>query len=387
MFFSSAKKTESDLFLVIDIGGGSVGGALVLIAKGEVPKIISSKRLNSSFSYLANDDKKIISSIDKPLDEILTFFLKQAGHDKIKHISCVLSSPWCQIRTRTFKLPNNEPVTLTKNYLDKLLTEEKKYFEKDLDVVKNNFFAIESKIVQTKINGYETANPYNKKGKDIEVSSYFSFANKDFIRVLEDSFFKHFHIKKAGVYSFFLMYFNVLGKLYPESKDYSFADIREESTDVSVVKDGMLGKTETFNLGKNFIQRKITEALKVPEEIAESYLKMKAENKIIPQIGEKLNAILASLKKEWIAELNRVLLVASGGEIPSKIYIASDESINFAFSDNSEIEFQHDGIPQKAQAVFASKNTLSNFCKMPEAQFDASFAIETIYLSENLFAQ
>src|ERR1700690_3519741 len=101
MFFDAQKK---EVALILDIGNGSVGGALAILSKGHKPKILFSLREIFSFEEKPDAEKlqtAVFKALDKTLSEILKkgfaslYFKKNSK--KIDTVLCVLSSPWFKI--------------------------------------------------------------------------------------------------------------------------------------------------------------------------------------------------------------------------------------------------------------------------------------------------
>src|SRR3989344_9661603 len=105
IFKSNKKKDE--LALVFDIGSSSVGGALFLMQKNGVPKIIYSVRESISLEKKLSFDR-FFSLTLKSL-EMVANKINLAGLGAPKKTFCVLSSPWYASQTRNILLKKDTP--------------------------------------------------------------------------------------------------------------------------------------------------------------------------------------------------------------------------------------------------------------------------------------
>ena len=119
-------KNKGELALVFDIGSSSVGGALFIINKNNVPQIIYSVRESITLEKEIMFDRFMnltLKSIEVVANKIST-----QGLGAPKKVFCVLSSPWYASQTRTIILKKNTPFIFNSKLADNLIEKEIKLF-------------------------------------------------------------------------------------------------------------------------------------------------------------------------------------------------------------------------------------------------------------------
>src|SRR4051812_26160943 len=121
MSFLSFGKTKEEVALVLDIGGGSVRGSLSILAEGETPRLMYSRRLPIIPPERGNQGK-LTELAFKCLEEILTHiekeglkgFSKRSGffssRPTVDRVVCIFGAPWSVSETKQLKIVKDQPI-------------------------------------------------------------------------------------------------------------------------------------------------------------------------------------------------------------------------------------------------------------------------------------
>ncbi len=395
------EKTGEEVNLILDVGNGSVAGALVLFKDGLAPKIIYSKRLPL---YLEKKKEKenLAGSVIRILEEVVSNIAKESpakiresgvSERKVKHTFCVLSSPWYISKTKILKIENKEPIFINEKLIDTLLLKEQEIFESEVvekkygDLVKNDIQVIEKKIIQTKLNGYSTLNPFKKKARQIELAIYMSLASKKIVSSIETIVGKYFYSKHMGLFSYSLVEHNVVSDIFSNESDFVFMDISAEVTDISSVEKNILMETASFPVGRNNLIAKVAEDFGVLPDVALSFIKMEARGHAEDGSAEKIKMACDKAKAEWNDYFFRCLSDITKGCTPSKIFLTVDSDVaplfvsfikeNLALAQKNTIDFQP--IP----VVLLDEEKLTQFVEFgAQTARDPFLAIESVFFNK-----
>jgi len=247
----SASKT-GEINLIVDIGSQSVGGALVIL--GDVPEIVFSKRIRLPWSKVRNEEKTG-ELILKSLNELLGIVLKEGAtalhldehkleSKKIKRVLCVVSSPWCVSKTSSLTYKGEKSLEITPKIMESILTQDESR-EANVTVDNKDYRLIEKKVLRVKLNGYVTLNYLNKKATNIEVSVFEGRILEEFMIKVEKILSR---LINADVvfHSYTLSSLAVVQDLFPQTKNYVLTEITGGRTDVTLIEDGLIKRTESF---------------------------------------------------------------------------------------------------------------------------------------------
>jgi hypothetical protein len=239
MFFRQNKSGE--VTLIVDIGSSSVGAALVSISKSATPKILFSTR---SPVVLQNDSERgrSLVAVTTALEAVMNTIATE--HVIVRKTHIIFSSPWFTSETKIIKSEYDSSVLVTHHVIEQLIKDaENKLVEESKS---KNGEIIEHMIVRTKINGYNTLNPYNKKAKNIEIAFLSSVVEKDISESVRRVIGKHLHVHKNDTSSFSLVAFTAISGILSDITDFLVVDVRGEVTDLSLVIDSALMKNLSF---------------------------------------------------------------------------------------------------------------------------------------------
>ncbi len=337
------KGSGRELGLVIDIGSASVGAALVLLDGEGAPQIISSTRHPITVSVNDNQSSffhAMLSSLSEVLRGVVEYGLSTKSAREIgsrpSHILCSLTSPWYRAQTRVVRYTQPEYFTVTPELLRSLLVQEVKRFQESAlkeerrGASNSEGYIIDSTTISMKLNGYQTAEPFDRKTKSVEATAFLSLASQEVIQGVEHAISKYFHTENLRIHSFPLIAFTLVRDLFINVDDFLILDVSGEVIDLSVVRGGILEKTVSTPLGRNSIIRGVAEAFHMDPEHALSLLRLygsgSAERSVIGRIEKILEKEVASFNTffgSFITDIkNRHV-----GSVPRAVFATLDEEL------------------------------------------------------------
>lgn len=340
-FLSFFSKQKEEVSLLLDIGNGSITGALVLYRKGDIPEFLYSAEVPFIISEKTNASKLV-----EEMSGLLQILLDETAKQGFKHSywksktkkvdGCLVSfsSPWFVSKTKHIELSNTVPFVITKDFIEDIIRKEEVLFTKELipsNGTENNFKVIENSIVHTKINGYTLENSIGKKTKNLDAFLYMSVVSGQIINKVENVIYKTTHIPKDRVliHTFPLVSFTVIRDVFSASSDFVLIDITGEVTDITLVQNDVIMKSVSIPSGRNFMVRQIMKYFGVTSEIAESTLKLYTEDRLDKDDQTKMESVFIDVEKEWSIYLENGLNELSPKMVlPGNVFLTADEDVS-----------------------------------------------------------
>lgn len=346
--FFTASENKS-LVLLVDIGSGSVGGALVRIHEGNPPHILATVRRDIEFQN-ALSPARFLLMMNNALEGMLKDLqILTKGQGAPSQIFCTLSSPWFILKTRHMRIVRGALFEVSEQIVAEFLDEEIARLKEDLALTlpPNEVEVIEKKIITMKLNGYELKNPYGQKTSKMEIVVAIGVSSNRVVSSIKRKIGQTFHTKSMSFVSFPLVAFSALRDIFPTEKNFLFLDITGEATDVSLVeRDILLGNT-LFPRGKNFFIREISTGLNTVHEEAQSLFGMYMRGELTGERKKSVMDIVSRSRIEWLDRFEKALAVLAGaGTLPRTVFFLSDSDSALFFS----------AIIQGAQSKFLLNN-------------------------------
>lgn len=378
------------MVLVFNIGSSSVGGALFWAQSSGIPKIIFSVREQVIIEEKIDIDRFLLLTTQAL--EIVVNKIYKAGLGAPSKIFCVLSSPWHVSQTRIISLKKNTPFVFSTKLADDLIQKEIKLFEEErlakFMSVGNSVRTIELKNIQTMLNGYETAQPLDKKAEELEMTIFISMSGEQVLKKIENTIGKHFHLSPIKFSSFMLASFTVVRDMYLKQENFLLVDIGGEVTDISMTKKNVLRESTSFPLGRNFLTRRVAFGLGCTLDEASSLISLFKDGHAEESTAKKLASMMDGLRAEWLKQFQESLANLSHDiSIPATIYIAIDKDLADFFSDTIKTEQfnQYTLTESKFEVIFLSTELLHGIAAFEESVIREPFLIiDSIYINRFL---
>jgi len=374
--------------VILDIGSGSVGGAVVLSSpKISKPKILYTFRTPIVLAKNLNFERFSSVMLAALKDVLVKIEQNKAGAPE--NIFCFLASPWTASQTRTIKLKKNSPFRFTKELARNFVEKEIRNFQnthlKRFEQIGSKMRLLEKEYFQIKLNGYKTNNPLGKRSGDFEIDLFVSIAPEKILGLIEYQIRKFFNLP-IHFHSFIFPSFLIIRDLFPKCSDYIFMDIAGEITDVSIVKNDILTESVSFPVGKSFLTATLAERLNKSSMEAGSILNLFLENKLEEKLVSKVNEILSEVKKTWLKSFDEALAKISGGLLPpSTIFVTVDPDVSKFFEQTIAAEEwgQFALANNKFNVIIINNRILSSAISILEkAALDPFLSLESIYTNK-----
>lgn len=381
------KRFTKGLSVVLDIGSGSVGGALVLFsAKTTKPKILKTLRapiLLPEEIDMERFTKAVFLALKLTLEG-----LGKSGLGTPEDVSCFLASPWAMTQTRTAKFSRNNSFKFTEKMAQDYIQKEIKNFENSylemFDMAGQKMKLLDHKYFRTKLNGYLTEKPFGQKAKSLELDLLISIAPAKLLEKIEYQIKKSFNLPvlfKSFIHSSFL----ALRDLFPNQTDFLMLDIAGELTDLSLIKRGNLSETVSFPLGQSFIISEVAEKFRKNKEEAQTIISLFLENKLEESLSNKVAKLLEDASKVWLKSFDRALAkVSPHSPLPETIFVAVDQDFasffeNVIKSDEwGQLSLAH----KKFNVIILNNRILSTALSVSERVApDPFLGLESFYIS------
>ena len=387
MSIFEGSKHKEEIVLVFDIGSSSIGGALFLVQKNNVPQIIYSIRepiiIEKEISF-----ERFLNLALKAL-EVVANKISTKGLGVPKKIFCVLSSPWYASQTRTIILKKNALFVFNSKLADNLIEKEVRFVEDECEKEYmhkgSKVLLVELKNMQIMLNGYAVSKPLNQKTQELEMTIFISMSGEEVLEKIKGTIGKYFYSDNIKFSSFAIASFTVARDLFVEQDNFLLMDIGGEVTDISMVKKDILRSSISFSLGSNFFIRNIASNLNCSLNEAISYMSLYKDGHIVDSALLKIEPIINKLKAEWLKKFQESLANLSNDiSIPAIIFLTVDpELVNF-FTEiiKSEQFNQYTLTESKFKVVFLGIQTLAGIVSFKnDVKRDSFLTIESIYIN------
>ncbi|MDD5357173.1 MAG: hypothetical protein PHS53_03455 [Candidatus Pacebacteria bacterium] len=397
MFLSSLfKKPEHEISVLFDISSRSVGGALLELSRHGKPKILYTARLEIPFHESPGSEElvsetlsaltKVTSSLQ--VEGIAHLSATEFKDHKVKEVFLVFSSPWYISETKIARIEKEKPFTFTERLLKEMLAHEKTSYEKAVEANQNknvsgiNF--LEQKVIQIKLNGYETAKPFGQIIFSAEANILSSFIDSHLLNRVKDVVLHSFHPRHVGIHSFPGVAHSVLRDIYPGENDFFIVDVGGESTEISLIKGGGLLETFSFPVGHNQTLRKISEALEVSRDVAISSLSLFLDGKTFEKTGGKIEGVVKDMQTKWNEAFQSALgNLGENRAVPSLFYLISEPPFaNLFNSVIKKIEKADEKTGAKKVVPLESKTLALHYERNGIGDGDMFLCLETIFLNK-----
>ena len=337
-------KKKDEIIAVINIGSASVGGMMIKKGSppaGGAPEIITSVKVPVNF--LMDVDyaafwRCTCDSLKKTIDKLLADYPK--GPDKVL---CVFSPLWGISQTRVVRVRREEPFEATREFVDELINNEIEIFQAQwhsrIPYLKDDSELVEKEIIKTTLNGYSVKNPFGKKAKKMDIYAHLSLVVRGAKDSVQKYFFDNFGDVPVVFHTLPFVVFSSLKGIINAEEGFLFSDIGGETSDISLVRKGIIEETLTFPRGRNFLIRNITKDFKTFIDEAKSLLASFRKGDLNKMSADKISAVINVAQNEWCGFAEKALgEIYQNSPLPMSFIIISDENVGQEFSECAKSE-------------------------------------------------
>ncbi|MDO8510429.1 MAG: hypothetical protein Q7S15_02285 [bacterium] len=391
LFRSSKQKFPT---LVIDIGGGSVGAAV--ISRGPKPFIhFATREIIRTESDTAESRTEDLTkkALENVLHKVGGELGRELGHvgGTVDDIIAIISSPWYFSKTSTVHTEHDTPVPYKKFLFNDLLLAEEKIYEESLSHdptisrLRDHLEFVDRAIIETKLNGYSTDNPEAHSARSLDIGFFMSLMSRDVKAAFSGIIEKQYH-REPRYFCLPLVVFGAMRDLRPGLRDYLFIDVGALVTDITVVKGGSIFGTASFPLGRNFLLKEMSVAFSVEENVALSFATLYVDGKIEPSLFLKMGKVIEEVESKWRSGLHAALMhYAKDIFVPLTAYLSVDYDFLSFFKTFAEHERvgQVDPSDEALDVVPLTKEIVREHCEYQSQQFaDPILSIGSAYINK-----
>ena len=364
--------------LVIDIGSGSIGSAVVLIG----PK----NTVKASTRYeLEYGDRVDFGTLLEKMFLGIEHTLKQVQKQELDHISIYLHSPWHSVHTKNVTLKSEKSFSITESLIQDTTKNETELFLKN---DKNKFpgyeklTVIESTVPEIRINGYHVDDPFDKKSNNCDILISLALAPKDIVQEITKLCTKFTKISSRDIsfHSATINFAHICSNLFSKNEGLMILDIGSELTDISLVKNRALNSGISFVGGTHDVVRKISEILKTSfsDSLSKAHAVFSGVSTI--EILEHVNGNLIPLTTSWQRSIAESLSKIVGIErVPRKIIVICEDLVLAPWYTNaieSDTFTQYLHSAGKFQTITPSIDSLKDILLVEDVSYiDTSLAL------------
>jgi cell division ATPase FtsA len=243
---------------------------------------------------------------------------------------------------------------------------------------------LEGEVMQIKLNGYKTVNPYGRKAKELEAAMFISLSPEKAIKELEyriQKFFNH----EIRFHSFPFAGFVVARDLYPAESDFLFLDAAGEISDLAKASDDVLEESISFPYGKNYFIRSLSKELGYDMNESASLFDLYLSGHASKETSSLIADAMIGTGKEWLKAFQESLSEISGSKpVPERVFLTADADIARLFKSLIEKEeiHQYTITRGKFNVIILEPGILQPFCRVGRrAEFDPFLILESIFIN------
>lgn len=302
----------SDPFALIEIGSGSVQGAL--IAPGEEkPRILAATRVEMGAEdnpALSQFLERMSACLADAANQLLVRAQKDPHIDRVRDVYVVVASPWYAARTKILKLEQEKTFLFTQTMLSRLVNDEYEAYLAALraeatEAIGQSPRLIEHAVIGLQLNGYQTTRPFGKRARRLQLSLYESAISEEMYRAITQTVQRSFH-RLVAIQTFPLVTWTVLRSVEPTLHDYLLVEVGSEVTDVALSRQGVLRDTASFPIGVATLLRALAKKMKTSITEARSMMKLLTEGSLERARAEALTTLLMETRAQALGGLTGV---------------------------------------------------------------------------------
>ena len=343
--FSFSSSVKKETAIVLDIGSGSVGAAIVAFEKRARPTILYSTREDIAH-YEHPGFKRFFRAMLNAL-ETATLRLHRETLEKntipnvqsrdIEQIYCILASPWYTATTKILCYERNTPFTVTEALVNDLVEQslrDKNNAPTQEQKEPHDTKLIEKKVIQILLNGYETGKPYGQNASSIEVALFTANVAQEIGSRVQSIIRKTWINRKISFHSFALASFTVTRDLFPQDDNFILLDVTGEVTDIYFSKNGALIETCSLPYGKNSMLRDVARTLQTTVGESLSLIREYSAKNTTDDTAGKLRTALDMAGSKWASLFEAIISYVMQTEtIPHTVFLMADSDIGTFFKD------------------------------------------------------
>jgi hypothetical protein len=297
-----------------------------------------------------------------------------------------LSPAWYAYELHKILYERNTPFMVNKSLVKDLQKKElRNFLTKQHESHGDDFKLLESVVLDTKVNGYQTENPIGKRAKNLYMSMYLSVTPQSLVSTIKDVIGSVFHQEDITFQTSSLVTYVTSRDYFVKENDYIFVDVGGELTDIAVVKDHVFVASLSFPLGNQFFYAQISKALNTSMYEARSLIASHKKGALSKQESARMKKVLAEVLDSYEKHIHMALAkLREEYKLPDTIYTTGYGVLTKDVDDllRAESIGQHNAI-EKPFIVkpLAAEKIHSRLKYQKDVQRDLFIAMSALYLN------
>lgn len=305
-FFGAPQKKSA---LLIDIGSSSIGGAFAVYPVNGSPVIPYAVREEILFQNDAPGDVHMLRALEtvvNHLDEEGRAVLERT--EKIRTVDQVfisIDAPWQETRIESKVIGDGKAFVFSRETLSAVVAKRTPLPEGEKE--------LQSQVVATLLNGYQTTEPFGKRVDRAEVILLSSSMHGDTMGLVSRAVKRFGARKGAHLAPSQSVAHAVLRAQYPHDKDFLLVLVSDEATNVLFAKQGILMDARSVPIGLSGLE-------------THHPLRTLPVNGVLPETPEEHTPPPPSNEAEWTAGITGVLKeFATRHALPRIVFLAAND--------------------------------------------------------------
>lgn len=390
MFIS---RNRTRIGAVLDIGSDAVSAARVEYSPTSPPSVLEWRQF--PFDPSRRRIEEVLKTMKLSLHEaceLVSRMSHRVGQGRVARVDVVLSSPWFVSKTVTVRMERSSPILITRDVVRSLLAgEEEKFTRSLIEEEKITHDAevltlLEEVMVSVQINGYTSARPFGAKAKMADLSFHMSAADTHVVSLISDTVGSALRGVMRQYHTSALVTSTVLRDVEHDTTHFMIVNVGGETTDVSVVKDGVLRETVTIPLGRAYFIERVSKGTRTIPAVALSFVRLYLEGKIEPAVKSRIEAELRPARSEWSAYFGKAIArIAIHIFVPQNIFLISEPDVAQFFLGILKDERLHQfgvlNFPFEVQ--WTDSAYYSKFCRAKSADVPVRLLSDATYIARH----
>jgi hypothetical protein len=304
--------------VLIDVSSASVAGAYAVFKKGQKPSVIYTKRIPIG----AREGEPRAEDMERTLAELTQTLIKEGapvlarstGSGRVRGVLACIGAPWQETNIHTETIEPVHPFTFTRNILEET--------ERTVAEIPRDRVLSEESVIATLLNGYEVSNPFGKRVERADLLILSSTLDAKVTAAVSSTLRKAYHTRAIRITAFSPVAYTVFRDVYPHEKDYLIFSVGGETSDITLVKRGLLASSASTTHG---LADMLRAADRVPA-IAREPVALPTDSAVDPAHDLGKSARITAAKGDWVAGITSALAgIAKDQALPRTLFLLAEE--------------------------------------------------------------
>jgi hypothetical protein len=321
---ASADDAKGPATMVFDIGGGSVGAAILIADRASIARVLFDTRI--TLTNEDRDENQLILGLAKALSEAGTAVLDRytkspfaKSHGPVKDVHAMIHAPWVRSLTRDSHITLTSPVRITREAIEKASKEA----AKDTAGTPQGHIVFERTVVRVELNGYPTGLPVGKTASLIRVLALESSIATALQNPITSAITALLPGRTPLFHSAMYAYSTVVRELSMHASSFTFLDIESEASSCSAIMSGSITEQGSIPAGTRTLIRSATGTNGGSADSIYSMIRMIAEGTCSDSACDEAARVLEAVEPVFMRSFGEVFsTMITKSRLPNPLVIS-----------------------------------------------------------------